>query len=161
MDYPHPLLNIRRLAGLGQVMMSESFSFLSMVDYTSLILKTYCPDKSLRSLSFCTDLWFLLFGRNFNRTEIDPTMLLDIPKYISPTASSKQWNHYLQIIQTGNFSPYFDQQNQQPQYDPYGQYDQYANMQPLVANYKLNQVTAGLYLYHASEDLVVSRLVSF
>jgi pimeloyl-ACP methyl ester carboxylesterase len=150
MDYPHPLFSL----GVAETLRASDalglFNFYSLADYANLMITTYCPDKSFETLKFCTSLWFMLFGRNLNQTEIDPLLLFDLPTYISPTASTMQWNHFLQLGISGKFQSY-DNARSNTGYNRYAQ----------QTDYNLFNVRVPIYLYHASEDLVVSRLVSF
>lgn len=148
MDYPHPLLTFGVEDKLKKSQLSGSYNFFSLIDYTNLIITTYCADRSFETMHFCTNLWFFLFGRNLNQTEISPRLLLEIPNFISPTASIRQWNHFLQLGRSGKFQT-FD-----------GSSDlSFTSSRP--SDYNLMNVKAPMYFYHAAEDLVVSRLVGF
>lgn len=149
MDYPHPMLAFQAGENLRSSRIFGNYNFHSLTDLTKLIIQTYCPEKGPKSLAFCTDLWFFLFGRNLNQTEIDPRILLEVPKYISPTASVKQWNHFLQLSIKGKFRSYD------------GRSDSiYANL-AAPTEYNLANVKTPVYLYQGSNDLIVSRSVSF
>lgn len=150
MDYPHPLFSLAVAETLRASDILGVYNFYSLVDYSTLLINTYCPDKNPATLQFCTNLWFLLFGRNINQTEIDPLMLYELPNHISPTASTQQWNHFLQLGISGKFQS-FDSASNSKGYNRYAQ----------TTFYNLMNVRVPIYLYHASEDLFVSRLVSF
>lgn len=141
MDFPHPLIAFNAEERIKMSLYVGTFNFVSLVDYANLIIDTYCSDKSYQSMRYCANLWSLIFGRNLNVTEIDPAILLQVPHHISPTASMMQWNHYLQLGVRGKFM----------QYDFDGK--------TLPVEYNLFNVNSALFLYHAAEDLVVSRLV--
>jgi lysosomal acid lipase/cholesteryl ester hydrolase len=149
MDYMHPLLTFGIEERLKTSQLAGSYNFFSLIDFTTLIVNTYCGDRSWQTLNFCTDLWFMLFGRNLNQTEIDPRVLLDIPNFVSPTASTRQWNHFLQTGKSGKFQ----------MYDSRG--DSMMSGFSVPSEYNLVNVKAPMYFYHAAEDLVVSRLVGF
>lgn len=149
MDYRHPFLSIGVDEQIKKAQLAGAYNFASLIDTTTLIINTYCADRSFQTLNFCTDLWFFLFGRNLNQTEINPRLLLDIPNFISPTASTRQWVHYLQLGRSGKFQ----------MYDGTGDSMFLGSSRP--AEYNLAAVKAPMYFYHAAEDLVVSRLVGF
>jgi lysosomal acid lipase/cholesteryl ester hydrolase len=149
MDYPHPLFSMAVSETLRASEILGVYNFYSLIDYSNLMLSTYCPDKTPDTLRFCSNLWFLLFGRNKNETEIDPLMLFDLPTYLSPTASTMQWNHFFQLGVSGRFQSYDFSRSSTG----------YNRAQQTV--YNLLNVRVPIYLYHAGEDLVVSRLVSF
>ena len=149
MDYPHPLLAFQAEEKLKRSQKSGIFNFYSLIDYTNMIVNTYCGDRNFRTLNFCTDLWYLLFGRNRNQTEIIPTTLLDIPNFVSPTASIRQWNHFLQLGQSGKFQMYD------------GRGDSLFSSFSTPTEYNLMNVKAPMFFYQGEEDLIVSRLVCF
>jgi lysosomal acid lipase/cholesteryl ester hydrolase len=155
MDYPHPVLSLNVAETLKVSEVLPTYNFQSLVEFTSMIMKTYCPDRTSDNINFCTDLWFTIFGRNLNRTEINPQTLFDIPNYISPSASLNQYHHYLQISQSGKFQSFEARANKMSWQRPSYNY-RYSSTAP----YNLANVRAPLYLYHAAEDLVVSRLVA-
>lgn len=148
MDHPHPLISLNLEENTRRSMLLDSFNFFSLVDRANLMLQTYCYDKREASMQFCINLWFLIFGRNSNGIiETDPSLLLEVPDHISPTASRMQWNHFMQLALNGKFQQY-DHQS-----------DSIFDFLPNVVEYNLLNVKASLYLYHAAEDLVVSRMV--
>jgi lysosomal acid lipase/cholesteryl ester hydrolase len=149
MDYPHPLLSFGVEDNIKSNQFLGNFNFFSLINFANLIIDNYCADKSFASLNYCTNLWFFLFGRNLNQTEINPQMLLDVPKYISPTVSMRQWNHFLQLAQSGKFQSY----------DRSGSANKFNSLFSVPTEYNLANVKAPLFFYHAAEDLVVSRLV--
>jgi lysosomal acid lipase/cholesteryl ester hydrolase len=149
MDYPHPLVAFQAEDTLKRSQQLGTYNFYSLIDYSNLIISTYCNDRGFQTLNFCTDLWYLLFGRNRNQTEINPIMLLNIPNLISPTASMRQWNHFLQLGRSGKFQMYD------------GRGDSMFTGYSTPGEYNLLNVKVPMYFYHAAEDLVVSRLVGF
>lgn len=144
MDYPHPILSFGALEYEESVKVLRNFNFLSMADYTKKVVDTYCEGNSFKGPRFCLRLWEFIFGRNRGETEIDPQVLLQVPTFISPTASVRQYLHFLQIYRSGKFQSY---QSQRFQKEP--------------REYSLRNFKTPLYLYHAAEDLIVSRLVIF
>lgn len=148
MDNPHPLLSFKIEDSLKSSRFSDNFNFFSLVEYTTKIIETYCPVSSFNSLTYCTNLWFFLFGRNLDQTEIDPEMLLQVPTYISPTASLRQWDHFLQLAQSGTFRSFDFKSEALPFYNF-----------KTPTDYNLTNVRVPIYFYHAAEDLVVSRSV--
>lgn len=148
MDNPHPLLSFKIEDSLRSSRFSDNFNFFSLVDYSTKIIETYCPVSAFNSLTYCTNLWFFLFGRNLDQTEIDPEMLLLVPEYISPTASLRQWNHFLQLSEGGTFKS-FDFKSETSSFNNFKS----------PTDYNLANVKVPIYFYHAAEDLVVSRAV--
>lgn len=148
MDNLHPLLSFKAEETLKLLRFSDNFNFFSLIDYSTMIIETYCSDGSFSSLNYCTDLWFLLFGRNLNQTEIEPKMVLQVPAYVSPTASMRQWNHFLQLSRDGKFKSY-DSRSDVTSFNSFSS--------PI--EYNLLNVKTPIYLYQAAEDLVVSRSV--
>ena len=148
MDNPHPMLTHHAAESIQNSLVLEEFKTHSMEKAANLVISTYCPDRSRSSLRYCTELWFFLFGRNMAQIEIDPMILLEIPTYISPSVSIRQWNHLLQLNLAGKFQSYdgrgdsgFRQSNRPP------------------FEYNLQNVKIPVYLYQGAEDLIVSRLV--
>lgn len=143
MDYPHPLISVNLADNVRRSVLYSNFNFFSMITKANLLLNTYCPDKNPILAMNCANLWFMLFGKNSAAIEMDPKIIFEVPNHISPTASRKQWNHFLQLAVSGKFR----------QYDNNG----YSN----PTEYNLLNVKAPMYFYQAAEDLVVSRLVGF
>lgn len=146
MDYIHPLMAFNSDLQLRSHYTTRTFNFLSISDFSSLIIKSYCNGGDPNTVLFCMNMWFMLFGRNRNGTEMDPMLLFRIPEYVSPTASTRQWNHFLQIHKTGQFQSYD------------GKEDSFFDGGPIP--YNLENVKTPIFLYHAAEDLVVSKLVN-
>lgn len=146
MDYIHPLASFNADRQMRSFYMTRSFNFFSISDLSKVLIKSYCNDRDPSSVQFCMNIWFTLFGRNRNGTEMDPMLLFKIPEYVSPTASTRQWNHYLQIHKSNMFQSYD------------GKEDSYFEGGPIP--YNLNNVQTSVFLYHAEEDMVVSRLVN-
>lgn len=149
MDYPHPLLAFGIEERLKRSQLAGNYNFFSLIDYTKLIINTYCADQRYETLMFCTNLWFLLFGRNSNQTEIDPRIVLQVPNFVSPTASIRQWRHFLQLSKSGKFQAYD------------GRGESVFTDFTTPSEYNLASVKAPMYFYQAAEDLIVSRLVGF
>lgn len=150
MDNPHPLVMFGAEDNLRASRLLGNFNFFSISNLANLIIDAYCADKSYESMAYCTNLWFFLFGRNINQTEIQSNVLLEIPNFISPTASLMQWNHFLQLGQSGKFQT-FDNRGDDAERNSYSS----------PSEYTLSNVKVPMFLYHAAEDLVVSRAVSF
>lgn len=70
-------------------------------------------------------------------------------RYVVAKAGVKQVSHFTQLIQTGKFRQY-DYKNLNQNY--------YKNNTP--PDYLLEEINAPLYVYHASEDLLTSEIVS-
>lgn len=149
MDNPHPLIMFGAEENLRASRLLGNYNFFSITNLANLIIDAYCADKSYDSMAYCTNLWFFLFGRNVNDTEIESNILLEIPNFISPTASLMQWNHFLQLGQSGKFQT-FDNRGDDAERNTYSS----------PSEYTLSNVKVPIYLYHAAEDLVVSRTVS-
>lgn len=145
MNYLHPVLSLGGDDTLRASQLLNNYNFASLITFTNAIIDTYCTDRNTNSLNFCLNLWSFAFGRNLNQAEFDPKLLLKIPDHISPTASTRQWDHYLQLAQTGKFRQFDIRGNSVGSASP--------------AEYNLLNVKAPLYFYHAAEDLIVSRLV--
>lgn len=146
MDYPHPLISLNLAENVRRSQLYRNHNFFSMISRANLLLETYCTDKSSTTMLFCSNLWFLIFGRNLRDIEMNPNILLEVPNHISPTASRMQWNHFLQLALNGKFRQYDKSDSR---------YDFSIN----PSEYNLLNVKAPIYLNHAAEDLVVSRLV--
>lgn len=144
MDHPHPILSFGALEYEESVKVLRNFNFLSMADYTKKVVDTYCQGNRISGPRFCLRLWEFIFGRNRGETEIDPQVLLQVPTFISPTASVRQYLHFLQIYGSGKFQSYRSHR-----------------LQKEPREYLLRNVNTPLYLYHAAEDMVVSRLVIY
>lgn len=140
MDYPHPILSFNALGYEESFKILKNYNFVSMADFTKRITETYCDTSN--GPRFCLRLYEFIFGRNRVEAEIDPKILLQVPAFISPTASVRQYLHFLQIYRSGKFQSY---RNSRLDKEP--------------REFLLRNVRVPLYLYHASEDLIVSRLV--
>ncbi|KAG5677584.1 hypothetical protein PVAND_007333 [Polypedilum vanderplanki] len=138
MDYPHPILAFNAEDYENSMRVLRKFNFVSMVDFTKTIVDNYCSENIPGGLRLCVRLWEFLFGRNQIETEIDPKLLLDLPAFISPTASVRQFLHFLKIYRTGKFQSY--------DRDGKGR------------EYKLTNVQIPVYIYHGAEDMIVSRI---
>lgn len=145
MDYIHPLSAFNADRQMRSFYMTRTYNFFSIQDLSKIFIKSYCNDGDPSLLPFCMNMWFMLFGRNRNGTEMDPMLIYEIPKYVSPTASTRQWNHYLQIHKSTMFQTYD------------GEEDSYYEGGPIP--YNLDLIRSPVFLYHGAEDLVVSKLV--
>lgn len=145
MDFIHPLTAFSAERNLRNSYITRTFNFFSIQELSQIFIKSYCNEGDPGSLLFCMNAWFMLFGRNRNGTEMDPMLLYEIAKHVSPTASTRQWNHYLQIHKSSMFQTYD------------GGQDSYYNGGPIP--YNLDLVKSPIYLYQAAEDLVVSKQV--
>lgn len=145
MDYIHPLSAFNADRQMRSFYMTRTYNFFSIQDLSKIFIKSYCNDGDPSLLPFCMNMWFMLFGRNRNGTEMDPMLLYEIHKYVSPTASTRQWNHYLQIHKSSMFQTYD------------GKEDSYYEGGPIP--YDLDLIRSPVFLYHGAEDLVVSKLV--
>lgn len=140
MDYPHPILSFGSIEYEETTRLLGSYNFFSLVDLTKRIVDNYCAETIPGGLRYCVRLWEFIFGRNQVETEIDPKILLDIPEFISPTASVRQFTHFLQMFHSGKFQSY--------------------NGRKIPSReYKLTNVKIPVYIYHGADDLIVSRLV--
>jgi lysosomal acid lipase/cholesteryl ester hydrolase len=139
MDFPHPILAFNAKGYEESVRALKSYNFFSMVDFTKTVVDNYCSESIPGGIRYCAHLWEFIFGRNQAETEIDPKLLLDLPAFVSPTASVRQFLHFLQIHRSGKFQSYG------------------RNGPPV--EYKLTNVQVPVYLYHGAEDLIVSRVV--
>lgn len=142
MDYPHPILSLNALEYEESVKILRIFNFPSMVEFTKRIVDNYCDTKSPSGSLYCVRLWEFVFGRNRLEIEIDPRILLQVPAFVSPTASVRQFRHFLQIYTSGKFQSFENNR---------------WNMK--AKEYLLTNFKVPLYIYHASEDMIVSRLV--
>lgn len=140
MDYPHPILSFGSREYVESYKILRDYNFVSMVDYTKKIIENYCTESVSVGFAPCIKLWEFLFGRNQGDMETDPKILLTVPDLVSPTASVRQFVHFLQLYHSGKFQS-FD--GRLP-----------------AREYMLSNVKVPIYLYHAAEDLIVSRLVS-
>jgi pimeloyl-ACP methyl ester carboxylesterase len=140
MDYPHPVLAFSLKDYEESVRALKSYNFISMSDFTKTVVDNYCAESIPGGLRYCVRLWEFLFGRNQIDTEIDPKVLLDLPTFVSPTASVRQLMHFLQLFRSGKFQSY-------------------ASRDAPPLEYKLTNVQIPVYIYHAAEDLIVSRVV--
>ncbi|CAG9797853.1 unnamed protein product [Chironomus riparius] len=138
MDYPHPILSFGANEYIESSKILRNYNFFSMIDFTKLVVDNYCASTIPGGLKYCIKLWEFLFGRNREETEIDPKVLLDVPNFVSPTASVRQFLHFLQIYQSGKFQSYQGRNK--------------------AREYVLTNVQVPVYIYHAQEDLMVSRL---
>jgi lysosomal acid lipase/cholesteryl ester hydrolase len=141
MDYLHPMLALGEEDFRESVKSFNNYNFKSMADFTKSIVDTYCDDKTPRGPKYCVRLWEFVFGRNRLENEIDPKILLQIPEFISPTASVRQYLHFLQIHRSGKFQAYRPQRARDS------------------SEYVLTNVKVPVYIYHGADDLMVSRLV--
>lgn len=145
MDNIHPMIAFNIDRKMQSSYVTRTYNFYSLTEFLNATMSTYCNPSDPSALMYCMNLWFYAFGRNRNGTEMNPMNLLLIPKHISPTASTRQWNHYLQIYKRGRFQTYD------------GSEDSYYEGYP--TEYNLLNVKVPMYLYHAAEDLVVSKMV--
>lgn len=141
MDYPHPILSFGSKEFIESTKILRNYNFMSMTDFTKRIVDNYCTGTVPGGLRYCIRLWEFIFGRNRDEAEIDPKVLLEVPNFISPTASVRLLTHFLQIYHSGKFQS-FQSRNS------------------LAREYVLTNVQVPVYIYHAAEDLIVSRLVS-
>jgi pimeloyl-ACP methyl ester carboxylesterase len=142
MDHAHPILLYEAKEFEEEVKVLGSFNFKSFIDFSKAIVDSYCPETIPGSLRYCIRLWEFVFGRNQYDTEIDSKILRDIPQFISPTASIRQYLHFLQIARSGKFQSFQSRR---------------FNLVP--KEYRLINIKVPTYIYHAAEDLVISRLV--
>jgi pimeloyl-ACP methyl ester carboxylesterase len=139
MDHPHPVLALKSNEFEETARALRLYNFESMVEFTKTIVNNYC---GIGDYKYCVRLWEFIVGRNRVEMEIDPKLLIDIPSFISPTASVRQLLHFLQLYHSGKFQSY----------EGRGQTSR---------EYKLANLQVPLYIYHAENDLIVSRLVKF
>jgi pimeloyl-ACP methyl ester carboxylesterase len=142
MDHPHPILSLNAHEFEESVKILRNFNFPSFVDFTKIIVDNYCDTTSPGGARYCVRLWEFLFGRNRLETEIDPKILIQVPAFVSPTASIRQFRHFLQIYRSGKFESFESKR-----------------FNVKAKEYLLTNVKVPLYLYHGAEDMIVSRLV--
>lgn len=142
MDYPHPILSHNALEYEESVKILRNFNFPSMVEFTNKVVDNYCDTSNPGGTRYCVRLWEFLFGRNRQEIEIDPKILLQLPAFVSPTASVRQFLHFLQLYKSGKFES-FENRRSGTKAKEY-----------LLTNFKVP-----LYVYHGTEDMIVSRLV--
>jgi lysosomal acid lipase/cholesteryl ester hydrolase len=147
MDNIHPMIAFNIDRRMQSTYLTRTFNFYSLAELMNVTISTYCNPNDPSALMYCMNLWFFMFGRNRNGTEMDPNILLSIPNHISPTASSRQWNHFLQIYKKGRFQTYD------------GTEDSY--YEGFSTEYNLQNVKVPIVLYHAAEDMITSKLVLF
>lgn len=76
--------------------------------------------------------------------------LLHLNRYLSPRVSVNQLVHFNQLVHSGRFSQ-FDYNSEN--------LVRYNSLEP--PDYQLENVKTNVYLYHASEDFLISKLVSY
>lgn len=145
--FPHTIL--KNLAGeLGRLTTAEGYIDFSKRSPLSIIEgfnEAWCQRNS-PVLKMCQLSISLLCGRNKGEVEFDSTILSTLLGYMSHSASVKQFEHFLQSYHRGEFRQY---DNGSKNMAIYGS--------PLPPAYNLSVVTAPIYIYSGSCDLLVAE----
>lgn len=107
--------------------------------------KTLCKENST-TVFICEMIYYSICGVNKEGLEMDPKILTVLFPHLSNTGSGKQFDHFFQLIKSGEFRQFDYHENNSRVYN--------SSKPPL---YKLANVKAPTFLYSADCDVLVSE----
>jgi len=145
-NFPHPMKNFA--SEIRSFAKPEGYLDISKNSPLSLLLgfnKVLCQENS-PLIRMCENVVMGICGQNKGEVEIDRSILQNIMSHLSHFSSARQLEHFLQGYTSGEFRQYdFEGKNMKI----YGS--------PTPPAYNLKNVTAPIYLYSGSCDLMVSE----
>jgi lysosomal acid lipase/cholesteryl ester hydrolase len=106
----------------------------------------WCQENS-PTMKLCIDQLTMMYGQNKEGLELDTRIVPDYYRHMAHSASTKQANHYLQLVISEKFRQYDYKENNFKFYN--------ASTPP---DYKLKNVKASTYLYTGGCDGVISEI---
>ncbi|XP_078042083.1 lipase 3 [Augochlora pura] len=102
-----------------------------------------CKEEAITS-PLCSSVIFLIGGPSF--TQLNRTLIPEVVQYDPAGASARQFVHYAQLVNSGNFAQY--------DYGLFGNLKAYGRARPL--KYNLANIKIPVYIYYSSDDQLVS-----
>ncbi|XP_033337986.2 lipase 3 [Megalopta genalis] len=129
------LEELTKIIGLNEFQPSSKF--------IQKVMAIACKEEAITS-PLCTSVIFLINGPSFK--QLNRTLIPEIGQYDPAGSSAKQFVHYGQLVNSGNFAQ-FD-------YGLFGNLKTYGRSSP--PKYNLANIKIPIYIYYGSDDQLVS-----
>lgn len=122
----------------------DFFAGYNTMRYIRIANAMLCQINST-TFSVCENMLLMICGQNGDELQLDEKIVPDLMKYISQSASTKQFNHFIQLYRSGKFRQFDYRQKNLQIYN--------SSMPP---DYELQNVKAPVYLYNGAYDALVA-----